>query len=546
MAIVIGLDFGNYNSYVSFIQDMKLDQGPQGRMQGKAQSLLPADVGREGIPSVFFYHHDSSKVRGSDRTPLPWVCQAAVQSRALPAKNQLRYLKREIFKPLMIDGKQVEIGGKKWLYDDAIREVVQSVLRQANRVAYMQYRETTNLVQLAYPVTYDPIKLARLIEIVESTTVLVRDEQGSEVEKKVEVRGTIKEAPAAGLDFLVKHGTLRDTVVATFDLGGGTFDAAVVSCYPGGKKRPDGSVYYYDINWQGGLPDLGGKEFTEIVAQLAKDQIRTQGLRPTAREMSKIDTEYAERTKRELSQYDTADMILKDEEDEPLYVTISRADFEKAARPLMDRMINELGKALNSNEFSPDYILLSGGASQMPMVKTALEQAFPKWKGKIDLYEPEAAISFGAARYGAFEPIRETAAGVEKHTRHIVQQRTVYDLGTCCQDSVDSRRYIYSFVSPGTPIPSTTSWVGFHTLNDDQVAVDLTIRESRNQKPDRNKPDEEYRALVEFSLPFGRKVPRGTMLQARVLIDERGELTVEAREREGSEIRKAKGKPVIQ
>ena len=107
--VVIGLDFGNFNSYVSYIQDLDFAAG---RLGGKAQELMPTGEFRDGIPSVFYYKAGDTK---------PLLCQEALNAKLLA--NQVRYLKRGLFKPLMIDGQQVRINGKDWLYDDAIREV---------------------------------------------------------------------------------------------------------------------------------------------------------------------------------------------------------------------------------------------------------------------------------------------------------------------------------------------------------------------------------------------------------------------------------------
>ncbi len=515
--VVIGLDFGNFNSYVSYIQDLDFAAG---RLGGKAQELMPTGEFRDGIPSVFYY-------KAGDARPL--LCLEALNAR--PLANQVRYLKRGLFKPLMIDGQQVRINGKGWLYDDAIREVVQEVLRRANKELYDNFRKTTNLVSLAYPVTYSPVQVERLIKIVESATVELRDDEGAVHRKKVKVFGTIPEAPAAALDYLAEHESYREkseVTAATFDLGGGTFDAAVVRCYPKGRTRPDGSTYYYDLLWQGGLRDLGGKEFTEIVAELAEKKLQKRGVKLNDRQRERLQQVRAEKAKRDLTDAEAAEFEVIDDE----YVKITREEFEKATAAQVQRMVDVLGQAMHSSEFKPDMVLLSGGASRMPMIKKALEKAFPAWKGRIEAYRPEQAISFGAARYGAAE-------------NPAVQKRTAFDLGTDVLHSGHNSRSFSCIIDAGTPIPHQSNWVTYSTVVDNSTHVGMNIFEATVSSPNENDLSGNYRKIINCRLSFDQPVPANTPVQGRLVIDKLGVLFVEAREREGARIVREKGEPTL-
>ena len=514
---VIGLDFGNFNSYTSFIQDLDYNAG---RLGGRAAELMPAGEFRDGIPSVFFYKPGDAK---------PLVCQNAVKAK--PITNQVRYLKRGLFTPLVIDGQRIRIGGKDWLFDDAIREVVQDVLRQANDALYTDFRQTTNLVSLAYPVTYSPPQIQRLIEIVESATVEIRAEDGSVHQERVKVFGTIPEPAAAALDYLAEHESDRkkeEVTAATFDLGGGTFDAAVVRCYPGGKKRDDGSTYYYDLLWQGGLPDLGGKEFTEVVAEIAEKKLRSRRVTLTEMQKERLHRERAERAKLELSRSESTEIEVKDD----VYVEISRKEFEQASRPLVQRMVEVLGQAMNSEEFRPDLVLLSGGASRMPMIESSLKEAFKDWRDRIHAYRPEQAISFGAARYGATTPSKP------------VQKRTAFELGLECRHSDTLKSYVSRLIGEGTAIPCSSNWRTFLTVSDNSEYVAMIIQEAVSHEADREDLGH-FRKIVSCNLPFRRRVPAGTPIQGRLSIDDRGVMKLEAREKEGDKPVTVEGRPTL-
>ena len=132
MAVVIGLDFGNFNSYSCFIQDF--DENT--RLGGMVNSLLPPNPQyRAGIPSEYFYSSARGEVVGYPARM------------ANPSSNRLHYLKRHMGEEKTIDGRVVS-------YDDAIVAVIQHCIRSANQQLMNGFRLTTNLISLAYPATF--------------------------------------------------------------------------------------------------------------------------------------------------------------------------------------------------------------------------------------------------------------------------------------------------------------------------------------------------------------------------------------------------------
>ena len=139
--------------------------------------------------------------------------------------------------------------------------MIQHCIRRANKQLEARFLITTNLVSLSYPATYTCAQRQRLIELAEEATL----EDGT----KVEVFGTIAEPAAAALDYLAEFAkTDKDTTILTYDLGGGTFDLALVAAYPKGRKRQTGETYYYDIINARGISKLGGVEFDDVMYKL--------------------------------------------------------------------------------------------------------------------------------------------------------------------------------------------------------------------------------------------------------------------------------------
>ena len=143
MANIVGLDFGNFNTFPCLIQDFD----PGTHLGGMVYDLLPQKY-VDGIPSVYFY---------SKRVGRALFGGDALTGKAIPEQNRLRYLKRNLGKSIILDDKKVD-------YDTAITEVVQYCLRIANQRLDQNLQFTTNMVSLSYPATYTCAQRKRLEE----------------------------------------------------------------------------------------------------------------------------------------------------------------------------------------------------------------------------------------------------------------------------------------------------------------------------------------------------------------------------------------------
>ena len=515
MAIVIGLDFGNFNSYPSYIEDLNIQRS---RLGGKSVDLLPASES-VGVPSVFFWNGGNSFLAG----------RAATTGAAKPERCRVRYLKRSLGKDLEIDGKKVVIGGKQWKYDDAIREVAQSVLREANAELNRVARETTNLVSLAYPATFSAAQRQRLIEIVQSATL----EDG----RHFQVVGTIMEPAAAALDYLAQLKRTDNTTVLVFDLGGGTFDLSLVTCYPSGKTRANGSTAYYDIHVSDGLPKTGGHEFDQVIYQLLRAKMETflqENGQTMTRHLDGLLQQHAEQVKKELTDVDrTVYEAYIPSLDDTVPFELTRKEFEEHPRvvEMLAQMTEKARSLLNDPQLPrPQTIVLTGGSCRMPMIRAALMKALPDFASDIDAirqYKPETAISYGAARYGAPEQ-GDTGTVVPKGSTSVIK-RVAYDIGLrYFHDKEDKKGYIERLIARGTELPVTTPWVGGLKLQESEVSG-KKLFEANTPTPDPNEPVRDYRFIKKVDVHFGRVVPEGTRSETRLVVDKDGLVTLEAR-----------------
>ncbi len=494
---VIGLDFGNYNSFPCFIEGFN----EKTRIGGLVHDLLPFGQS-DGIPSVYFYSKRVGELVGEN----------AVRQRARPLGNRMRYLKRYLDKEMTFTEDGVTYRIKN---NDAITKVIQHCVRSANKQLKEGYGVTTADISLSYPATYTSAQRQRLIELAQNATL----EDG----RKIKVIGTIAEPAAAALDYLSEFEKDSDeTTVLVYDLGGGTFDLAIVTAYPKGKLNARGDIYYYDIRRTGGIKDVGGVEFDKLLYDLL---VKKFGITPKPIQ-AEILRNIAERTKIELSSEEISEPSIEINGDY-LYERVTRSEFEGLVSPLLMKTINAMRDMINGFDGRIDYVLLTGGASQMPMVERQVKEAFPQYKDKIKIYRPNRAIAYGAARYGTVEADRDLSNGAKSN---IIQKRTEYDIGIRLLDiNLNYQKaFIRTDIPSGTPLPYESkfkiSW-----LVEDSVNIVYHVYEANKDKPEKYNVKEDYTEIMNVQSDFGDVLPKNTRFETRLCVDKLGVLTIEAR-----------------
>lgn len=486
---IIAVDLGNWYSFLCC------------QVGGRMLDLLPGDM-RYGYPSVFFYSKRAAdKARSRGQTPPPWCGAEAVKAKAVPQGNRVRGLKQHL-------GEALELDDWKGSYDEAITALLQYLMRRANEVLQTEALQTTPRLALAHPATYTVPQMLHIKALAEKATL----EDG----RHVQVVGMIAEPAAGALDFLVNSPIKREeTTVLTYDLGAGTFDLAIVTAYPEGRKSASGSTYYYDIERTGGLPDVGGARFDEALAGVLR-----QKLPGGARVDEDTLLRRAEEAKLELTDEEETEVEVADAGGVLHSVTVTRQEFERAARPLLERTLDSVRKMLADYKGKrPEMLVLTGGSSQMPMVREALLKAFPEFEGKVQLYRPSRAIAYGAARF-ATPPTQERD----------VMQRAPRDIGIRFYYLDSDRQYVDTYIPAGTPLPFSGGFERSSTRREGQRRSVFTVMEAAVAHPDKHEWERDYREIMTVELDYGRDVPKGTPAETRLVLDSDGLLSVEARD----------------
>lgn len=204
---------------------------------------------------------------------------------------------------------------------------------------------------------------------------------------------TITEPEAAAIYYASNERVESGTIVAVYDLGGGTFDAAVL------RKTPEG----FDIMGRPeGIEHLGGVDFDQAI--LARVDQATNGAL-TGLDLS--DPATAKAAARLRDEIIDAKEALSSDTDASIPVVfphlqteirITRSEFEEMVRPSIGETIAALRRALDSAGVSaPEVskVLLVGGSSRIPMVAQMISAELGR-PVAVDAH-PKHAIPLGAA-----------------------------------------------------------------------------------------------------------------------------------------------------
>lgn len=218
-----------------------------------------------------------------------------------------------------------------------------------------------------------------------------------------------QEPVAAALMYSV--GDSRESLrVMTYDLGGGTFDVAIL------EKR-EGVISTASIKAFDGDRFLGGYNFDILLANWLVEQLCARGydLRlnhndPADRVIFAKLMVYAEQAKIALSKTDTYEFQepatgISDHAGRPValgYLSLTRAEFEGMISQYVDYSLDLCERALEkafpdqdpaARRAMLDEVLMVGGSSRIPMIAQRLEMRLGK---KPKLIDPDLCVALGA------------------------------------------------------------------------------------------------------------------------------------------------------
>ena len=491
MGKIIGIDLGTTNSCVAVLE-------------GDAPKVIENAEGARTTPSVIAYADDGEILAG----------QSAKRQAVTNPENTIYAVKRLIGRRFddkvvqkdidMVPYKIVKAdNGDAWVEvkgeSKAAPQVSAEILKKMKKTAEDYLGETISEAVITVPAYFN-----------DSQRQATKDAGRI---AGLDVKRIINEPTAAALAYGIDK-TEGDSVIAVYDLGGGTFDISIIEIADvDGEKQ-------FEVLATNGDTFLGGEDFdlrlieylsaefkADSGVDLAGDPLAMQRLKEAA-EKAKIELSSSSQTEVNLP-YITADASGP----KHLVVKLTRAKLESLVEDLVERSLTPLKVALKDAGMSAseiDEVILVGGQTRMPLVQEKVTEFFGKEPRKD--VNPDEAVAVGASLQGAV-----LAGDV---TDVLLLDVTPLSLGIETMGAVAT-----PVIEKNTTIPTKKSQV-FSTAEDNQTAVTIHVVQGERKQAAQNK------SLGRFDLadipPAQRGMPQ---IEVTFDIDANGILNVSAKDK---------------
>jgi molecular chaperone DnaK len=221
----------------------------------------------------------------------------------------------------------------------------------------------------------------------------------------------LQEPIAASLAYanMKKEREMKDGQWLVYDLGGGTFDVALIKIKEGEMKVLD----HEGDNFLGGA-DFDNMIVEKLVIPKILEKYSFSNLEDEMKSATgKFNAKYyvllrrAEEAKITLSSKTSAEIVIDGFEDEEgnevdMEIVITRSEFNELIKPNIDGTIDMIKKIITRNSLKPidvQFTLMVGGSTYIPYVRSRVEEVL-QIPANCEI-DPTTAVAIGAAYYAA-------------------------------------------------------------------------------------------------------------------------------------------------
>jgi molecular chaperone DnaK len=465
---IIGIDLGTTNSEVAVIRD-----GQPHVLVEDGDPILPSFVGLS----------DDGRLLVGKAARNQWV---------LAPERTIKSIKRQMGQDV-----KVRLGEQEYSPQEISAMILKSLRERASR-------------ELGQPVTKAVITVPAYFNDAQRQATREAGELAG-----LEVLRILNEPTAASLTYDPTQRDLRRMLV--YDLGGGTFDVSIVQAQEG----------VVEVLASHGDTQLGGDDFDELLMNQVCTQFMEEhdvdlraGLVSKSRVLRAVEAAKRRLSEQPFTRIEEEFIAEKDGKSLHLSVELSREEFEELIRPLLERTMGCVQRALEDAKLTPgqiDKVVLVGGTTRTPLVSRMLQERL----GQPTHQEvnPDLCVALGAAIQAGIIAGADVGA--------VLVDITPHTLGIKCLGEFRGYDFPYRFapiVHRNTPLPASRAEL-FHTVFDEQEEVEIDIYQGENDDVRNN-----YR-VGRFLIQGLAKVSAGNPIVVQLDLNLDGMLKVSAREK---------------